>query len=142
MITYFDTSVLVKLVVDDETGIETAHELWMTTDAAVSAELAYVEGRAALASARRSRRLNPVDHRSAREEFDGLWRQLEVVAITWALIVEAADLAESDGLRGYDAVHLAAALLVRADVIASADEQLCAAAVANGLAVADPASME
>ena len=50
----------------------------------------------------------------------------------------AGDLARSHGLRGYDAVHLAAAISAAdADVaVATGDHDLADAARANGLAVA------
>ncbi len=48
--------------------------------------------------------------------------------VSEALIVGAADLAEAEALRGYGAVHLAAAVTVGATVFASADSELCAAA--------------
>jgi uncharacterized protein len=48
------------------------------------------------------------------------------------------DLAEAAALRGYDAVHLAAALLTGAAVFAGADRGLGEAALARGRHVADP----
>jgi uncharacterized protein len=45
---------------------------------------------------------------------------------------------EDEGLRDYDAVHLAAALVVEATVFTSADAALCAAAARRGLHIADP----
>ena len=56
------------------------------------------------------------------------------------LIVDAADLAEAEALRGYDAVHLAAAVTVGATVFTSADSELCAAAQRRGLHIANPLS--
>jgi len=53
-------------------------------------------------------------------------------------VTRAGALADSDGLRGYDAVHLSAALVVGADVLISADEALCSSATDHGLHVADP----
>lgn len=50
----------------------------------------------------------------------------------------AGDLATKHGLRCYDAVHLAAAHLVGADVFSSADRRLCDAASSTGLHVANP----
>jgi predicted nucleic acid-binding protein len=55
-----------------------------------------------------------------------------------ALVRAAGDLAELDGLRGDDAVHLAAAVAVRATVVASADRQLIGAARSRGFGVAQP----
>jgi hypothetical protein len=42
------------------------------------------------------------------------------------LVASAAELADDEGLRGYDAVHLAAVLTVEATVLSSADTALCA----------------
>jgi hypothetical protein len=70
-----------------------------------------------------------------------------VVAISASLIEEAMDLAELHGLRGYDAVQLATALLVEAGMTASgigpltlisADGDLNQAAQAEGLLTDDP----
>ena len=55
-----------------------------------------------------------------------------------ALVEHASDLAELHGLRGYDAVHLAAALAVGAVVLTSADADLCDAASRAGMHVANP----
>jgi hypothetical protein len=55
------------------------------------------------------------------------------VPVTDELVAIAADLADNEGLRGYDAVHLAAALTVDATVLSSADSALCAAAARRGL---------
>lgn len=60
--------------------------------------------------------------------------------ITEELIAEAADLAEAEALRGYDAAHLAAAVTVEAAVLTSADTALCEAAQRRGLHVANPLS--
>ena len=54
--------------------------------------------------------------------------------------IDASDdrLAEHEALRGYDAVHLGAALLVGATVFSSADTHLCGAAARRGLHIANP----
>jgi predicted nucleic acid-binding protein len=70
-----------------------------------------------------------------------------LVAVTPRLIVRAMTLPQVHGLRGYDAVQLAAALRVNAQrrarniaavTLISADTALLAAAAAEGLAVDDP----
>lgn len=76
-----------------------------------------------------------------------LTRIYRSVAISPRLIEDAMALAEAYALRGYDAVQLAAALRVNARrilqgssaiTLISADAELNAAAVAEGLAVDDP----
>ena len=54
---YFDSSALVKLVVDED-GSDLAAELWDGCDAALASRLAYPEVRAALAAACRNHDLN------------------------------------------------------------------------------------
>jgi predicted nucleic acid-binding protein len=137
MITYVDTSTLLKLVIDED-GSDRASTIWTSADTVASVELIVVESRAALAVARRGRRLTTEQHADARDELDALLADLHIVETTEALIAEAAELAEAEGLRGYDAVHLAAALLVGAAVLSSADADLCAAGERRGLHIANP----
>jgi predicted nucleic acid-binding protein len=76
-----------------------------------------------------------------------LANQYQAVAVTPRLIAGAMSLAEKHGLRGYDAVQLAAALQLNAGrqarkasalILVSADADLNAAALAEGLRVEDP----
>ena len=63
---------------------------------------------------------------------------MSVVVVDTELVRAAGDLAERDALRGYDAVHLAAAIAGQVTVVASADRQLVEAARLHGFAVAEP----
>jgi hypothetical protein len=138
VITYVDTSVLLKLLVDDEVGANAAQRLWLDSDFVVCAEIGYAEARAALASARRGGRLDAHGLSTAKAELEALWTQVDVVPITTELVIAAGDLAEEEGLRGYDAIHLAAALAGQATVVATADSQLLAAAQHHRLDVSNP----
>lgn len=137
MITYVDTSTLLKLLVE-EPGSARAAVIWDSADVVAAARVAHVEARAALAAADRGRRLSPEQVRRTRTELVGLWQQFTIVEITEGLVDAAGDLAEQERLRGYDAIHLAAALQVGADLLTSADSDLCAAAGRRGLHVANP----
>ena len=139
MITYVDTSGLLKLLIDED-GSERAELIWDSADVLASVALVVVEGRAALAAAHRGARLDARQHRRARQGFEALVEALSIVEVTEALIVDAADLAEAEALRGCDAIHLAAAVTVEATVFTSADSELCAAAQRRGLHVANPLS--
>ncbi len=138
MITYFDTSILMKLLIDDEAFRAESERLWVESDFAVCAEIGYAEARAALAAVRRSKRLTTAGLRIAKEELELLWQQMTVVVVDTELVRAAGDLAEHDALRGYDAVHLAAAVAGQATVVASADRQFVEAARRRGFAVAEP----
>ncbi len=111
---------------------------WPDLLARLARHLRTPEARAALAAARRASRLSKRGLERAREEFEAIWPQLEVVEVSRELVRRAGDLAELEGLRGYDAVHLAAALRIDADVMASADRALCQAAARHGRAIANP----
>jgi predicted nucleic acid-binding protein len=112
--------------------------IWDSADVLASVGLVVVEARAALGVAHRGGRLSDSQHQAARREVVALIGDLHLVEVTDALIEAAVDLAESEGLRGYDAVHLAGALLVDASILSSADDALCDAAGRHGLHVANP----
>lgn len=129
---------LVRLLVEDEAYRPEAERLWLESDHVACAEIGYVEGRAALAAAHRNQRLASAEMHAATVQFELLWEQLSVVAVDTALVEAAGDLAELDGLRGYDAVHLAAAMTTQVSVVASADRQLLRAARSHGFGVTHP----
>jgi predicted nucleic acid-binding protein len=137
VIVYFDTSALIPLLIA-EPGSTVAGRVWDTADRVVSTRLVYPEARAALAVAHRQDRLTTRQHRAAVRNFDGLYRQLDIVEIDAALAAHSGDLAERHGLRGSDAVHLAAALLLQDPdlVLAAGDHDLLTAASTAGLPTA------
>jgi predicted nucleic acid-binding protein len=137
VITYVDTSTLIKLVIDEE-GSDRAALICRAADALASVNLVVVEARAALGAALRSGRLTPSRHRRAKAEVTALIGDLYLAEVTENLVNRAADLAEREGLRAYDAVHVAAALDLGASVLTSTDEALCRAAARRGLYVANP----
>lgn len=137
MITYVDTSTLLKLLIEEQGSVRAA-VIWDSAAVVAAARVVHVEARAALAAAARGRRLSPVQLRRTKTELVGLWQQFTIVEITEGLVDLAGDLAEQERLRGYDAIHLAAALQIGADLLTSADSDLCAAATRRGLHVANP----
>jgi predicted nucleic acid-binding protein len=140
VIAYFDTSAIVPLVVD-EPGSHDAHRLWSLAERLVTVRLAYAEGRAALARAWRLDRLDRRGLRRAVAALDDVMDGMDLAEVTDSLVRDAGELAASRALRGYDAVHLAAARSFLADmaVFVAADHELCEAAAAEGFAVADVA---
>jgi predicted nucleic acid-binding protein len=134
---YFDSSALVKLVVE-EAGSETAARLWDACDVVVSSRLSYAEVCAALGAARRNRDLRPAAFEAAAADWEEFWAGIRPVELTPAVEKLAGDLAVELALRGADAVHLASALAVDAPnvVLAVWDRRLHAAALAKRLVVA------
>jgi predicted nucleic acid-binding protein len=135
--TYFDTSALLKLLVEEE-GSDVAALSWDGADVILTSRLAYPEARAALASAGRGGRLSRDAGAIAKRSLEGLWRQLRVVEVSPEVAADAGELAESHALRGYDAVHLASALAVLDDelLMVTWDDDLATAARREGLTVA------
>jgi predicted nucleic acid-binding protein len=133
---YFDTSALVKLLVD-EAGSETVRSIRDGIGPLASSVLVYPESAAALAAARRSGRLGHEAHRHARLGLERLWATLIPVECSIGVIRDAAQLAELEALRGCDAVHLASALSIGDEelLFVCFDADLAEAARRNGLAV-------
>lgn len=137
MIAYFDTSAVVPLIVSERaTGLCT--RLWNESSRVVSVRLLYPEARAAFARANRMGRMTPNQLASAVTDLDSIIAEVDHVEITSDLAWAAGELAQSHGLRGYDAVHLAAARAVADSdlVLVTGDIDLAAAASALGVSVA------
>lgn len=137
MIAYFDTSALVPLFIN-EPSTERCIRLWNEASRVVSVRLLYPEARASLARAERMGRVTGAQLAAAIVELDAIIAEVDHVEVTADLAHSAGELAHTLGLRGYDAVHLAAAITV-ADtdlVIVTGDADLAAAATAMGIAVA------
>jgi predicted nucleic acid-binding protein len=134
---YFDSSALVKLLVQEE-GSDVAAELWDGCDAALASRLAYPEVCAALAAAGRNHDLSQDDLDTAEQGWERYWASVRPVGLTAAVERWAGQLARTHALRGADAVQLASALtLADADLIIAAwDRRLHAGAAAAGLRVA------
>jgi hypothetical protein len=137
VIAYIDTSALVKLLVSDEDGAETASEIWDAADVAFTSRIAYPEARAALAAAARAGRLTRGALGDARDALADLFAQCAVVELGAAIAEAAGDASERFALRAYDAVHLASVFAVAegTTVLLTWDEQLSAAGRLAGLDV-------
>ena len=108
MILYCDTSALVKLYVD-EAGSRQVVAAAAAAEAIATCRIAWAELYAA--TGRRAREV-PADEQSidqARCQFQADWPHYLVLEITQAVVEKAGEYADAFALRGYDAVHLAAA---------------------------------
>lgn len=133
---YFDSSALVKLVIDEE-GSDLAAALWDGCDAALSSRLAYPEVCAALAAAARNRRLGTRPFRTARDHWETFWSATQPIELTAAVERLAGRLAGRQALGGADAVHLASALAIGPEVVVAVwDRRLREGVLSAGLRVA------
>jgi predicted nucleic acid-binding protein len=144
VILYLETSRLVKLYFEEEGSAET-FALVKEADAAAVSVIAYPEARAAFARKRIEQRVGDPEYRRLRQDFDRDWERMFVLEAGRRMIREAGDLAEKHGLRGFDAIHLASALVLRPGgktaspagpvFFCTADKKLRASAAAEGLTV-------
>ena len=79
--TYFDTSALLKLLVEEE-GSELALLSWGEADLVLTSRLAYPEARAALAAATRAGRISSSAREVAKRALESLWRQMRVIEVS------------------------------------------------------------
>ena len=137
MITYFDTSAFIKLIIV-EIGTDEVESYWDDGGDVSSCQLLVVESTAALVRARQVDRISIATYNSSISLLDDLYQRMEIVSIDENLLAEACAVTKLEKLRAYDAVHLAAALKIGATVFASADVDLCHAANRQGLTVFNP----
>lgn len=138
MIGYLDTSALIPLLVAEPSSIA-CRRFWDSADAVATSRLSYVEAAAALAQAARLNRLTVGEHQRCLRMLGDRWLELAVIEIDDELVRAAAKLAHRYALRGYDAMHCAAALQL-ADpelVAATGDRALLAAWSTAGLTTYD-----
>lgn len=106
MTLYLDTSVIVKLYVQEDESDQVVAEV-AESDAVCTSVLAYPEVYAVFERRRRDRSIAPAALKSAKQAFEADWSSWFGIAIDRHLIHDSARLAERHGLRGADAIHLA-----------------------------------
>lgn len=139
MILYLDTSALVKLYID-EPGSEEVREIVGAAQIVATSRVAYVEARAGVAKKFREGELSESDRRRIVEELGRDWESYFIVEVSQSVSELGGGLVDKHPLRGFDALHLASALLlkdrIRSPVAFSCfDERLKEAARAEGLVV-------
>jgi predicted nucleic acid-binding protein len=137
VIVYLDASALVKRYAA-ETGTAEVEALIESAEALGTGAVSRAEVAAALAKAVRLRIATREAAAKGLQAFDADWSHLMRLEVSEPLIARAAALAWEHGLRGYDAVHLACALVWREALgepvtVATYDRELWHSARAAGL---------
>jgi len=140
VIGYLDTSALVPMLINEPTSAA-CREFWDTAHAVASTRLIQVEAAAALARARQNGRFTGDEFERAVVQLERSVTELQLIEVDERLIQMAVDLAQRFVLRGYDAVHCAAAAQLAEPglVAASGDKRLLAAWRNLDVATFDPA---
>jgi len=131
---YIDSSAAVKLFLGDEGLSSELRAALEVAGKVTTSRLTYVEIRAALAAARRARRMAPAEHDEAVAELDLVWQTFFVVDVTQRIAEDAGTVAETFGLRAGDAIQFASLRGMDAPGVPMIawDERLRAAAQASG----------
>jgi uncharacterized protein len=138
LILYVDTSAFVPLLIGEPTS-DVCGQLWDGADRVVATRLLYVEAAAAMVMAKRLGRISARQHNQGYASLSELWTEVDVIELDAQLMTSAGEMSHKHALRGYDAVHCAAAATVGdGDLVAAAgDTYLLAAWRAEGIAVID-----
>jgi len=140
MILYLETSNLVKIYVLEQ-GTENILNLVHEAETVATSIVTYAESRAAFARKWREKDLGDKDHAKIKTDLRRDWNRYYIIDIFDETVKLAGDLAETHGLRGFDAIHLASAVILARAVDApitfsSADLKLCQAAAKENLSPA------
>lgn len=121
-----------------ESGTDLVHALWDSEAPLVTSWVSFAETSAAIAAARRSRRLSRTAATGAARRLESDWESVTPLRVDRPVSMMAGALAVRHRLRGLDAIHLASALTVRSaePVVLTFDLRLAQAARKEGLAVA------
>lgn len=133
MLVAADSSAIVKLVLDED-GSDLARLVWDEADTVLAIRLARIEAAAAVASARRARRIRSADEGRAYGMLESAWATVAIHELDPELESDAVALARVHPISGADAVHVAAAIAAGA-VLLTWDQRQAAAAIAEGLIV-------
>jgi len=139
MILYLDTSSLVKLYVREEES-DHVQALVDKAEAVATSQVAYPEACAAFARKQRQGDFAGRQYRSVVKNLQQDWGSYFALDVSWPVARLAGELAERHELRGFDAIHLASALMLKsrlesAVTFSSADQRLEAAAFSESLEV-------
>ncbi len=139
MILYLDTSALIKLYVE-ESGSEDVRGAVEEARIVSTSRVAYVEARAGISRKYREGKLSREEHDQVVADLTRDWDNYFIVEVSDSVAKLGGELTDKHPLGGFDAIHLASALLLRnrtrLDVsISCFDERLRVAAQAAGLSV-------
>jgi len=129
---YADSSVIVKRYYE-KPGTARVRERWGREDRVFTSKVSYAEVHAAFARKRRERGISAVGFRTATDAFEGEWHSYDHVLVDASTLTDVRRLVRRHPLRGFDSIHLAAALWLKRELGSQvefwvSDERLEAAA--------------
>jgi predicted nucleic acid-binding protein len=139
---YADSSAIVKRYYA-ELGSDLLKSRWVTIDRIFTSRVAYSEIHAALARKARDGELSRDSFRTAAAAFEQEWLAFDHILVDEATLKDVRSLVRRHPLRGFDAIHLSAALWLRAELrhpieFWASDQRLEAAAKRERFTVVNP----
>jgi uncharacterized protein len=138
---YADSSVVVKRYYL-EPGSRKVRESWAKFDRVFTSRVTYAEVHAALARKRRDGDISAVQFRSAASSFESEWSAFDQILVDHATSIHIRRLVVQHSLRGFDAIHLSAALWLVEQIghleFWASDDRLAGAARKEQLLVVNP----
>jgi len=139
---YADSSAIVKRYYE-ERGSDLLRSRWVTIDRIFTSRVAYAEIHAALARKARDGELSRDSFRTATAAFEQEWLAYDHLLVDEATLKDVRSLVRRHSLRGFDAIHLSAALWLRAELgrpieFWASDQRLEAAAKRERFTVVNP----
>ena len=142
LIVYIDSSALIKIFVEEDGSLKIKQYMKETVAVGnvcfMTAAITKAEIMAGLSAIRRGRHITQREFEEAVANFRDLWLVFSIADVTTALIDHAGEIGLTYKIKGCDAFQLASALECEADLLISTDNDLNAAAIAQGVNVWNP----
>lgn len=134
MLTFFDSSAFAKRLVE-ETGSDEIEKICFESDSIALSSICFPEIISALNRRLREKNLAKKDYILIKERMIEEFESLEIINVVPEVISKAITLLEKYNLRTLDALHIASAIIWKAELFVSADKRQTLAAKKAGLKV-------
>lgn len=134
MLTFFDSSAFAKRYME-ETGSNEIEKLCLETDSIALSSICFPEIISALNRRLRENNLTKKEYLLIKDKMLEEFDSLEIINLVMEVIAKAISLLEKNNLRTLDAIHIASALIWKAELFVSADKRQILAAKKAGLKV-------
>lgn len=134
MKTFFDSSAFAKRYVEEE-GSQIVDDICRETTELSLSVICVPEILSALNRRLRKKRLSQKDYAGIKQHFSDDVRDAMIINLIPEVIATSTKLLEASPLRAMDALHVACAIVWRADLFVSSDKQQVAAAGKAGLKI-------
>jgi len=134
MITFFDSSAFAKRYID-ESGSDVVEKICFESESIAISSICFPEIISALNRRLREKYLTPKEYSLIKEKLIEEFDSLEIINVIPEVISKATILLEKYKLRTLDSIHVASAIIWKAELFVSADKRQTLAAKKAGLKV-------